>query len=141
MEKYYKHIGYFNDAEDIIDLYPSSFFKGDEAGIVTNYMQSGYGKFYSVENNENFPFDNFKFELEHQIAAITPDDKYIVTFSLGDRNKLFKNSPEHGYYIDVWELVETDSSTKLEDLYQKANTLIDELKGVIEKIQRLNANK
>ena len=42
----YVPIGYYNDPEDIIDLYPGGPFKGDEADIIVNYMLDGLGTPY-----------------------------------------------------------------------------------------------
>ena len=40
MKQEYKHLGYYNDVDDIIDLFPSGPLKGDEASFVNDAREA-----------------------------------------------------------------------------------------------------
>ena len=80
----YVPIGYYNDSQDIIDLYPGGPFKGDEADIIVNYMNEGGGNFHHVlgiQDPESFltPKD----VSESKCMVFTSDGQFAVSFSTG----------------------------------------------------------
>lgn len=104
----YTHIAYYNDWEDIIDLFPNMSLKGDEADIVVNYMKDGYGHLYTVDFGITVePFENFGQDFEKGCALFTKDRKYLVIFSDGSKELLMKKDDQidHGYYIDIWQAI------------------------------------
>ena len=50
MKQEYRHLGYYNDVDDIIDLFPSEPLKGYEASLINSYVKDGYGNFYSTDD-------------------------------------------------------------------------------------------
>lgn len=138
----YKHIGYYNDKEDIIDLFPNEPLKGDEGDIIVKYMKDGYGAFHSVDNDELFSEDYFDF-VGRQMK--TTDGKYIIGFSEGNWKALAKGDDDHGFYIDIWEFMKDDDlivqEDDLDELLDQAESLTEQLKEVVAKIQRLRAEK
>lgn len=141
----YKHIGYYNDKEDIIDLFPNEVLKGDEGDIVVKYMKDGYGAFHSVDNDELFQEDEFDDGFKADRNIKTSDGKYIVGFSWGDWRLLAMGNEVHGFYIDIWEFVKDDDllvqGDDLDELLAQAESLTEQLKEVVAKIQRLRAEK
>lgn len=139
--KKYKHIGYFDDKEDIIDLWPNHTLKGDEADIVVKYWKNGYGAFHTLENGDLFPEEDFTDDLSEGNADITEDKRYIVCFQEGDWKSLAKcqdGDIDHGFYIDIWE-VAGDDNEDLDELWEYAESLTNQLKEVMEKIKRRTA--
>ena len=103
----YTHIAYYNNWEDIIDLFPNMPLKGDEADIVVNYMKDGYGHLYTVDIGEPLPFEDFEQDFQRGCALFTKDGKYLVVFCDGSKELLMKKDDEfdHGYYIDIWQAI------------------------------------
>lgn len=129
--KFAKHIGYYNDYLDICDLYPSDVIKDDMGDIVAKYMKDGYGNFhYSGLDDEPLPYQDFEDEVKGGEAKLTTDGKYLVSFQCGDWKKLAKRSDDHGFYIDIYEIVEEGDVRKLQETY-------DRLLVVKEKIDRI----
>jgi hypothetical protein len=141
MELNYKHVGYYNDAKDIIDLFPNFILKGDEADIIMKHIKDGLGHYYQVDNGTEETLDGFDTNFKNETAILTNDKKYIVTFIEGDKKALLKGDECHGYYIDVWEAIDEENQENevLAELYDHALSLTEQLKGVIEKIKRLEA--
>ena len=104
--KVYAPIGYYNDPEDIIDLYPSSTFKGDEADIIVKYYLDGYGAFHTIDDPYIDSFISPKDASNDKCVVFTSDGQYIVRFSCGDYKLLFKGSDMHGFFIDIYKLTE-----------------------------------
>jgi hypothetical protein len=114
--KIYAPIGYYNDPEDIIDLFPNSAFKGDEADIVVNYLKDGYGNFHSIDCPDIDNCISPKDASEDKCTVFTSDGQYIVRFSLGDYNLLRKKNDMHGFFIDIYKLTEdTDCDEHMEE--------------------------
>lgn len=139
-EKVYQHIGYFDDKEDIIDLWPNEILKGDEADIVVKYWKDGYGSFHTIPEGDVFPESDFDNEISNGRSDITEDHRYIVGFQEGDWKALAKGW-RHGFYIDIWEVVEDEEDQAIQELWEKAEALTDELKAVITEIERRTSNR
>lgn len=137
------HIGYYNDPEDIIDIFPSANIKPDMGDIVFKYMQDGYGNFHNVNpGGEVQPFEDFEDELGYT-AIPTTDEKYIVVFTKGDWKALAKGSDQHGYFIDIWEVYDEPDIEENEfsgmgdnEILDLASTLSENLKNVVAEIKR-----
>lgn len=102
----YVPIGYYNDSQDIFDLYPGGPFKGDEADIIVKYMCRGYGKFYYITEGLKDPesFLTPKDVSESKCMVFTSDGQFAVSFSGGSYEMLRKGSDMHGFFIDVYHL-------------------------------------
>lgn len=103
----YAPIGYYNDAKDIFDLFPNSTFKGDEADIIVKYCKDGYGAFHTIDGS---PDDESYFTpaeaSKDKNIVFTSDGMYFVRFSGGSYELLRKGSDQHGFYIDIYKLVD-----------------------------------
>lgn len=103
--KVYAPVGYYNDPEDIMDLFPCSTFKGDEADIVVNAIHSLYGNFHTIDDTPDVdtcisPADASKSDC----TVFTSDGEYIVVFSRGNTQLLKQGNDMHGFFIDVYHL-------------------------------------
>lgn len=142
MKQEYKHLGYYNDVDDIIDLFPNGPLKGDEASIVFSYMKDGYGNFYSTDDTGDIlSADEFEEDFKNGYAAITGDYMYIVVFSPGDPNALKDGDDQHGYFIDLYKAVTKRKGrpSKLAELKDYLATLKQETARVEEKIRKLES--
>ena len=142
MKQEYKHLGYYNDVDDIIDLFPSGPLKGDEASIIYSYMKDGYGNFYSTDDTGGIlSADEFEEDFKNGYAAITRDGKYIVVFSPGDPDTLKDGDDQHGYFIDLYKAVSKKKGipSKLDELRDYLATLKQETVRVEEKIRKLES--
>ena len=105
--KVYAPIGYYHDPEDIYDLYPSSTLKGDEADIIVNFQKHGLGSFHAIDDapdEESFiaPAEASK----DNSIVFTSDGQHIVRFTHGDMKRLQNGSDMHGFYIDIYQLID-----------------------------------
>ena len=102
----YVPIGYYNDPEDIIDLYPGGPFKGDEADIIVNYMLNGLGNFHSVPEGPRDPesFLTPRDASEDTRVVFASNGQYIVSFCSGSYELLRKKNDMHGFFIDIYRL-------------------------------------
>lgn len=100
----YKPIGYYNDTEDIIDIFPSGAFKGDEADIVYKYFYDGYGNFHSIDYPDDDSFITVKQASQEQGCVFTSDGMHLVVFTKGSMDALKKGDYCHGFYIDIYAL-------------------------------------
>ena len=100
--KVYIPVGYYNDPEDIFDLYPSSTFKGDEADIIVKYFKDGYGNFTSIDHPDVDSYITPEEASKANDIVFTSDGQYIVVFSPGNRKLLMEGSYDHGFYIDIY---------------------------------------
>jgi hypothetical protein len=102
----YVPIGYYNDPEDIIDLYPGGPFKGDEADIIVNYMLDGLGNFHSVPEGPRDPesFLTPRDASEDTRVVFASNGQYIVSFCSGSYELLRKKNDMHGFFIDIYHL-------------------------------------
>lgn len=102
----YVPIGYYNDSQDIFDLYPGGSFKGDEADIIVNYMNEGGGSFHCVPDRPKDPesFLTPKDVSESKCMVFTSDGQFAVSFSTGSYESLKKGNDMHGFFIDVYRL-------------------------------------
>lgn len=100
----YKPVGYYNDAEDIIDLFPNSYFKGDEADIIYQYFKDGFGNFHSIDYPDDDSFITVRQASQEQGAIFTSDGMHLVVFTKGSYDALRKGDYCHGYYIDIYAL-------------------------------------
>lgn len=136
-----QHIGYYNDPEDIIDIFPSANIKPDMGDIVLKYMRDGYGNFHTGYDVQ--PFEYFEDDLSGGTAVMTSDGKHLVNFSYGNWKALAKGSGQHGYYIDIWEVydepdIEENEFSGMTDneILGLASTLSENLKNVVAEIKR-----
>lgn len=140
----YKHVGYYNHIQDIIDLFPNHILKGDEAQLIVNYQKAGFGAFHKTDGDEIEDEKEFDGDIENGTGVKSPDGKYIVTFCYGNVKLLRNGDENHGYYIDIWEefaeIYEEGenefSGMSNEDILRLASSLSETLKDVIAEIKR-----
>ena len=136
--KVYARIGYYNDPEDIIDLYPSSTFKGDEADIIVKYYLDGYGAFNAIDCP--CPYITPEEASKYPNVVFTSDGEYIVAFSRGDRSLLLSGSNMHGFFIYIYRLADVedkiDAEQKTVDV-RKLQETYDRLIAIREKIDKV----
>lgn len=123
MEKiYYKPIATYHDTEDIIDLFPSGFLKGDEADIVVKHFKEGYGSPIIINEPGKEVYWTTDDIYEDGSTMVASDPNYFVRFQKGDARVLFHNGNDQaGFYIDIYEKVETpkyNGQTRLYDYYK-----------------------
>jgi len=120
--KAYAPIGYYNDPEDIIDLYPNSAFKGDEADIIVRYCLDGYGAFHTVDHPDVDSFISPADASKSPDTVFTSNGEYIVVFSKGNIQLLRQGNDMHGFFIDIYKLVDVpgyENSGLLEETPQE----------------------
>ncbi len=117
--KFAKHIGYYNDHLDIFNLYPCDAIKDDMGDIVAKYMKDGYGHFYHSDPDEPIPYEDFEDEVNGGEAKLTTDGKHLVVFQCGDWKKLAKGYDGHGFFIDIYEIINEGDVRKLQETYDK----------------------
>lgn len=136
--KFVKHIGYYNDHLDICDLYPCDTIKDDMGDIVVKYMKDGYGHFYyNVDDDEPIPYQDFEDEVKGGEAKLTTDGKYLVTFQCGDWKRLAKGSDDHGFFIDIYEIICDGEEVVTVGDVRKLQETYDKLLVVKEKIDKI----
>ena len=135
--KVYVPIAYYNDAKDIIALFPNYIFKGDEADIVINQFENGFGEPIVITGTD--PDSNYTKEeaTAFKDGVFTSDEQYFVIFTRGNYELLKKNDEDHGFYIDIYELTEIDepdedvSVRKLQETYDKLKNIRDEIDRIL----------
>lgn len=124
---YYKPIATYHDTEDIIDLFPSGFLKGDEADIVVKHFKDGRGNPRIINEPDREAYWSTNDIYEDNCSVVSSDLKYFVRFQKGDASILFHHGNDQaGYYIDIYEVVnpeekeryEYNGQTKLYDFYK-----------------------
>ena len=105
--KVFAPIGYYNDPEDIMDLFPCSTFKGDEADIIVKYQKDGFGAFHTIDGtpDEESYISPIEASMDKDIV-FTSDGQHLVRFSRGDVGLLFRGSNQHGFFIDIYKLID-----------------------------------
>lgn len=101
MGKIYKHIGYYNDVNDIKELFSMS-----ADGIIE--IMNKVGNFVKTirEIETDIDFDTLHHEHDFNMFQQTTDEKYLVRYQRGD-NKY------NDWFIDVYKLIEdTDTITE-----------------------------
>jgi hypothetical protein len=105
--KVYAPIGYYNDPEDIMDLFPCSTLKGDEADIIVKYMKDGYGNFHTIDGtpDEESYIGPIEASMDKNIV-FTSDGQHLVHFSRGNVDLLIRGNDQHGFFIDIYKLID-----------------------------------
>lgn len=105
--KVFAPIGYYNDPEDIIDLYPSSTFKGDEADIIVKYQKDGFGAFHTIDGfpDEESYIAPVEASMDKNIVFAS-DGQHLVRFTRGSYELLRQGEDMHGFFIDIYKLID-----------------------------------
>ena len=101
----FRHIGYYNDYEDVKNLF------GRTANFVVQTMLDGLGAFHSVPGESETDIDDPKFETDADKFVKTDNGNYLVRFERGNNNG-------EGWFIDIYKLMEVeveDTSNEVED--------------------------
>ena len=147
--KVYAPIGYYNDPEDIFDLYPNSTFKGDEADNIVKYQQDGYGNFHAFDGTPEIEACYTTSEaLCDNSVVFASDDQHLVRFTRGNMKLLQEGNDMHGFFIDIYEFVDLkdvdisgekkDTITRMSDdeLYEYTLDLTEKMKEAVKEIKR-----
>lgn len=103
--KKYRPIATYYTAEDIICLFPNSTLKGDEASIIWQRYNEGFGeprKIGEVDEEAYYTEEDVK---EDANFVLSGDGIHGVRFTRGSMEFLRKGI-EHGFYIDLYKLDE-----------------------------------
>lgn len=95
MKKIYKHIGYYNEPEDM------KIYFGLSADNIITSIKLKLGNFHTTEREpeRNIVFDTLCHEHDFNSFQQTTDEKYLVRYERGDNNY-------NDWFIDVYELIE-----------------------------------
>ena len=119
--KQYRPIATIHNAEDIINHFPSTDIKGDEANIIVKGYLSGAIQAKTVNCWDEEAFYTVEEAVEDKNFILTSDGNYGVRFTRGDIGLLRKGSDQHGYYIDIYKTVDY----KEKNIDMEENSAID----------------
>lgn len=105
--KVFAPIGYYNDTQDIMDLFPNYAFKGDEADIIVKYQKDGFGAFHTIDGtpDEESYISPIEASMDKDIV-FTSDGQHLVRFTRGNVDRLIRGNDQHGFYIDIYKLID-----------------------------------
>lgn len=95
MKLTFRHIGYYNDYEDIKNLF------GCSADFIVKSMFDGIGAFYSTSGERETDIDNVNEEHDANQFAKTTNGKFLVRFERGSKDG-------EGWFIDIYKLMEVE---------------------------------
>ena len=122
--KRYRPIATINkNIKDIIEYFPSSTIKGDEANIIVKDYLSGELEAKTLNRWDEDVFYTVEEVVEDEDFVLTTDGKYAVRFTRGDIGLLVKASDHHGFYIDIYKVVESGEAEKNIDM--QGNSAVD----------------
>lgn len=98
MKKVFRHIGYYNDQEDITMLFDKS------ADIVVDNMLCDYGCFYTAEGDVDTDIENPNDDHDAYMFKTTSDGQYLVRFEKGS-----DNNKGDGWFIDIYQVTYIDT--------------------------------
>lgn len=104
--KQYRPIATISNSEEIINYFPSSRIKGDEANIIVNDYLPGGIEAKPINCWDEEAFYSVEEAVEDENFVLTTDGNYGVRFTRGDIGLLRKGSDQHGYYIDIYKTVD-----------------------------------
>lgn len=102
MKKVFRHIGYYNDQEDITMLFDKS------ADVVVDNMLGGYGHFYTAEGEPESDIENPNDESDAYMFKQTTNRQYLVRYERGADKQVCKELQDGGWYIDIYKLIEIE---------------------------------
>lgn len=104
--KLYKPVATYNLADDIIALFPNSTLKGDEASIIWQRYNEGFGeprKIGEVDEEAYYTEEDAKNETNFVLSG---DGIHGVHFTRGSMKHLLEGNEYHGFFIDLYKLDE-----------------------------------
>ena len=104
--KKYRPIATYYTAEDIICLFPCSTLKGDEASIIWQRYNEGFGEPRRFWGDDEACYDENDIEEDKDHFLLTGDKTRGVRFTRGSMEFLRKGIEGHGFYIDLYKLDE-----------------------------------
>ena len=150
--KVYVPIASYNDAQDILELFPGKPYEGHEGKAIIDHFLHGKGKYRMIENPDYESFvEPEEFSKDEDTLFVNHSGSiYAVHFTRGNINLLLKRSAEHGYYIDIYELSDPDmwgeykpegyvcplERLTIGELLDRMENLTEELNSVAEEIKR-----
>lgn len=102
MKKVFRHIGYYNDIEDVKVMFTASPHN------VVSSMLDGIGHFYKSEGEEDSDIENVEDEKDSYLFKKTADGQYLVRYERG-------NDDGEGWYIDIYKLTEVKNETSTQN--------------------------
>ena len=110
--KQYKPIAVYDNAEDIMCLFPSDRPKRDMGDIIYNRYKDGYGNPREINEPDEesiWTEDEVAEDVANGNFVLTGDKMHGVRFT---RGAMIKGVPV-GYYIDIYELVDEDEADQV----------------------------
>lgn len=116
----YRHIGYFNDYQDIQELFLRT------ADEIVKYMKNGWGAFHFCEGDRDSDIDKIEGEPDECLLSMTADKEYIVKYQRG--------GDEESWYIDIYQyhILEIVEENKVDTIYEYCSFCDDEVELVNE---------
>lgn len=102
----YRHIGYFNDYQDIQELFLRT------ADEIVKYMKNGWGAFHFCEGERDSDIDKIEGEPDENLLSMTADKEFIVKYQRG--------GDEESWFIDIYQyhILEIVEENKAEPIYE-----------------------
>ena len=151
--KVYVPIASYNDAQDILELFPGKPYQEHEGqAIIANFLE-GKGNYHTYDEHDPESFYQPQTRRDDPDAILvkaSDGHNYAVRLTSGDLNLLLKRIPNHGYYIDIYELSDPDmwgeykpegyvcplERLTIGELLDRIENLTEELNSVAEEIKR-----
>ena len=109
--KVYVPIASYNKVQDILDLFPGKPYEGHEGVAIVDGFLHGKGNYHFIRPFEPESFikpREMRDDPDALIVKASDGHNYAVRLTRGDINLLLKKNPDHGYYIDIYELSDPD---------------------------------
>ena len=110
----FRHLGYYNDYEDIISLF------GRSADYIVKAMLGGLGAFHKTEGSCDTDIDDYNDEHDANMFQLTTDKKYLVRFERGGNDV-------DGWYIDIYKETEVEINDNDRKIYEFCSYCGDEV--------------
>lgn len=92
MAKKHRHIGYFNDMEDV------KYLNTLNVEQIINFMVRGYGNFHEVEPDADIDIDDYRTEHDSHLFEMSADGEYLIRHENGAEDG-------EGWYLDIYKAV------------------------------------
>ena len=120
MKTVYRHIGYYNEPDDIKDLFLCS------ADEIVNSMFMGFGNFHQSNGDCESDIEDAESEHDANMFAKTDNGSHLVRYQRGGSNF-------DGWFIDIYKLMEVEiedasDEDKDEEVYEYCPYCEDEVK-------------
>lgn len=140
--KVYVPIASYNDANDILELFPGKPYQEHEGQAILEAFLQGRGNYHTYDEHDPESFyqpQTMRDDPDAILVKTSDGHDYAVRLTRGDINLLLKRNSNHGYYIDIYELSDPDipfENLTVGELLDRMSCLTEELNSVAEEIKR-----